>query len=63
MMEKVVLVDEMGCTLLHRAAEKGDLKNVKRALKYGAQVDFADNAGWTPLVCAFYSLPVFMAFC
>ncbi|KAI9335978.1 ankyrin repeat-containing domain protein [Obelidium mucronatum] len=49
MMERVVKVDEFGLTILHHAAGKGDLKGVKRALKYGAEVDFACFAGWTPL--------------
>ncbi|KAJ3129453.1 hypothetical protein HK100_008600 [Physocladia obscura] len=46
---KVVEVDENGLTLLHHYAIKGDAKGVRRALKYGAEVDFACNAGWTPL--------------
>ncbi|KAJ3297952.1 hypothetical protein HDU79_001288 [Rhizoclosmatium sp. JEL0117] len=49
MTAKVVEVDEHGVTLLHQYAGKGDVKGVKRCLKYGAEVDFADNAGWTPL--------------
>ncbi|KAJ3385623.1 hypothetical protein HDU84_002106 [Entophlyctis sp. JEL0112] len=49
MMVKVVEVDEHGLTLLHTYAMKGDLKGVKRVLKYGAEVDFACYSGWTPL--------------
>ncbi|KAJ3105730.1 hypothetical protein HK100_003827 [Physocladia obscura] len=49
MTAKVVEVDENGLTLLHHYAIKGDAKGVRRALKYGAEVDFACNAGWTPL--------------
>ncbi|KAJ3251670.1 hypothetical protein HDU77_005725 [Chytriomyces hyalinus] len=49
MMAKVLEVDEHGITLLHQYAVKGELKHVKRVLKYGAEVDFSCNAGWTPL--------------
>ncbi|KAJ3308063.1 hypothetical protein HDU76_004157, partial [Blyttiomyces sp. JEL0837] len=49
MMAEVVEADTEGLTMLHKAATGGDVKAVRRCLKYGAEVDFADNAGWTPL--------------
>ncbi|KAI8615072.1 ankyrin repeat-containing domain protein, partial [Chytriomyces sp. MP71] len=38
-----------GLTLLHTYATRGDMKQVRRVLKCGAEVDFACHAGWTPL--------------
>ena len=37
---------------LLRAAEKGDIKNIKRLIKAGAKVNFQDKDGWTPLLYA-----------
>ncbi|CAF1049365.1 unnamed protein product [Rotaria sordida] len=41
--------NEHGETILHIAARKGDLKQLKKELKDGANVNEEDNAGWTPL--------------
>ncbi|KAI8622390.1 hypothetical protein BC830DRAFT_673911 [Chytriomyces sp. MP71] len=49
MTAKVLEVDAEGLTLLHTYAMRGDIKQVRRVLKYGAEVDFACHAGWTPL--------------
>lgn len=39
--------NEHGETIVHIAARKGDLKQLKKALKAGANVNEADNAGKT----------------
>jgi ankyrin repeat protein len=49
MLEKVRQVDEEGMTMLQRAVMKGDLKEVEKCLKYGADACFGDLGGWTPL--------------
>ncbi|CAF1259393.1 unnamed protein product [Adineta steineri] len=41
--------NEHGETILHTSARKGDLKQLKKALKDNANVNEEDNAGWTPL--------------
>ncbi|CAF0746031.1 unnamed protein product [Adineta ricciae] len=41
--------NEHGETIVHIAARKGDLKQLRKVLKAGAHVNEADNAGWTPL--------------
>ncbi|CAF0807778.1 unnamed protein product [Adineta ricciae] len=41
--------NEHGEIILHIAARKGDLKQLKKALHDGANVNEEDNAGWTPL--------------
>uniref|UniRef100_A0A667Y1U0 Uncharacterized protein n=1 Tax=Myripristis murdjan TaxID=586833 RepID=A0A667Y1U0_9TELE len=38
-----------GQTLLHMAAKEGNTHMVRQILKVGAEVNIADNAGWTPL--------------
>ncbi|KAJ3191945.1 hypothetical protein HK101_007243 [Irineochytrium annulatum] len=54
MMEKVSEVDGEGRTMLHKAAAAGDVKAVRKALKYGAEIDYRDNVGWAPLHEAAY---------
>jgi ankyrin repeat protein len=39
--------NEHGETIVHIAARKGDLKQLKKVLKAGANVNEADNAGIT----------------
>ncbi len=43
-----------GSTFLHRAAENGDLSNVKYLLQQGARIDVKDKMGRTPLSAAVY---------
>jgi ankyrin repeat protein len=44
-----------GETQLHIAAQKGDLSLCKKLVDDGANINSADNAGWTPLheACAY----------
>ncbi|CAM4904021.1 unnamed protein product [Rotaria socialis] len=41
--------NEHGETIVHIAARKGDIKQLRKVLKAGANVNERDNAGWTPL--------------
>ncbi|CAF2044051.1 unnamed protein product [Rotaria magnacalcarata] len=41
--------NEHGETIVHIAARKGDIKQLRKVLKAGANVNEGDNAGWTPL--------------
>jgi len=49
MLNKIKTVDNTGQTVLHKAAESGNLKELCEFLKYGANVNATDYAGWTPL--------------
>ena len=46
--------DEVGATILHRVAGKGDTTTVKDLIQWGAQVDKANNNGSPPLFTAAY---------
>ncbi|XP_046575490.1 ankyrin repeat domain-containing protein 11-like [Haliotis rubra] len=47
--KKVNKRNDRGETALHTAAKRGDVKQTKRLIKAGANVNVKDYAGWTPL--------------
>ena len=47
--QKVVERSEDGRTLLHKAAQTGEVDQVRELLKYGANVNAQDKDGWTPV--------------
>ncbi|KAJ3323617.1 hypothetical protein HDV06_001641 [Boothiomyces sp. JEL0866] len=49
MTAKVVERDNSGQTLLHKACEEGNIKEVSKLLMYGADITAVDLSSWTPL--------------
>jgi ankyrin repeat protein len=46
---KTLKLDEDGRSELHYAARDGDVEAVRKWIRKGADVNVAENAGWTPL--------------
>jgi len=56
--------NEHGETIVHIVARKGDIKQLKKVLKAGANANEADNAGKTNKQNIFrFSMSLFFAFC
>ena len=46
---KILLRDEDGKTLLHKAVVQGSIQSILDCLKYGSDINARDNSSWTPL--------------